>query len=637
MRAIGIAGCAALLLCADLDAPAAAQLDAGEFAITWEVKNRFRLFRNEKDFERQVAAYQGSVLAAERRLAEATQGVGWAKDVVDNLCVDVTGKLLETCSRDGERELYLAPRDHRIGAAVTGTVPEGATCAWFFHDGEGSPQQVSRPCNEEVRVRVRYGRPTIVTVDVTSDQIVVQRASTEILVRDLLIAGIGDSFAAGEGNPDRAIKLSDSGFCYRRFGGGEYFRPSREGFRSDRACDATGAEVGSARLDREWAQFGARWMSAYCHRSLYGYQTRAALALAIENPQLAVTYIPLACSGAALSYGVFNTQRVRECPQSASIRCSGTVPSQISQLQEALALARRQRADRQLDLLLLTIGGNDALFSGVVADVITEAATERSLLRRGGLLSTVPEAQRALDTSLPASFDRLRTTLKTFMGDLSRVVYVSYPHPALHSEGKLCPGGRVGFDVHPAFTVSAERLRQASEFVSGAFLPRIKALATCGNGANCRDPANESMTFVDSHQEVFGSRGFCARADSDPVFDRECFSEKGPAFERDLVAAANDPMACPHRASDYRPYSPRARWIRTANDSYFTAMTFPEGLPSVLQPVDIHDAIWAATSAVYGGAVHPTAEGHAAMADAALPAMREILALPEPKRPQPPQ
>ena len=259
MRVIGIAGCAALLLCSDFDAPAAAQPAADELAITWQVKNRFRLFRDEKDFERQVAAYQGSVLAAEQRLAEETQGLGWAAGVVDNLCVDTTGRLVETCSRDGDRELYLAPRDHRIGAALTGPVPAGSTCAWFFHDGEGKPLQVSAPCADEVQVRVRYGRPTVVTVDVTSDQIVVHRASTEILVRDLLIAGIGDSFAAGEGNPDRAVKLADDGFCYRRFGGGgEYFRPSREGYHSNRACDATGTQAGQARLDREWAQFGAR-------------------------------------------------------------------------------------------------------------------------------------------------------------------------------------------------------------------------------------------------------------------------------------------------------------------------------------------------------------------------------------------
>ena len=36
---------------------------------------------------------------------------------------------------------------------------------------------------------------------------------------------------------------------------------------------------------------------------------------------------------------------------------------------------------------------------------------------------------------------------------------------------------------------------------------------------------------------------------------------------------------------------------------------------------------WGATSAVYGGAVHPSAEGHAAMADAAAPAAAAVLQL----------
>ena len=79
--------------------------------------------------------------------------------------------------------------------------------------------------------------------------------------------------------------------------------------------------------------------------------------------------------------------------------------------------------------------------------------------------------------------------------------------------------------------------------------------------------------------------------------------------------------------AEYRAYTPRARWIRTANDSYFAAMTYPEGLPLTQQPVDIHDATWGVVSAVYGGAVHPTAEGHAAMADAALAAARQVLNL----------
>jgi hypothetical protein len=46
-----------------------------------------------------------------------------------------------------------------------------------------------------------------------------------------------------------------------------------------------------------------------------------------------------------------------------------------------------------------------------------------------------------------------------------------------------------------------------------------------------------------------------------------------------------------------------------------------------LQPANIHDATWGVLAAVYGGAIHPTAEGHAAMADAALPAVRETLGL----------
>ncbi|MGH6742582.1 MAG: hypothetical protein ACREDY_26725, partial [Bradyrhizobium sp.] len=70
-----------------------------------------------------------------------------------------------------------------------------------------------------------------------------------------------------------------------------------------------------------------------------------------------------------------------------------------------------------------------------------------------------------------------------------------------------------------------------------------------------------------------------------------------------------------------------ARWIRDANDSYFAAMTYPQGLPTSMQPADIHDATWGVLSAVYGGAVHPSAEGHAAMADAVVPAAASVLQL----------
>src|SRR5262249_15938038 len=206
-------------------------------------------------------------------------------------------------------------------------------------------------------------------------------------------------------------------------------------------------------------------------------------------------------------------------------------------------------------------------------------------------------------------------------GNLSRVVYVSYGNPALAGPNTPCPGGRDGFDVHPAFGVDGERLRQAVNFVSQNFLPEIRALARCENGRSCRDPSTERMTFVDAHQASFAPQGACARADDDPAFDRECFSGKGETFESSLTKGATDPMTCGYAASEFRPYASRARWIRTANDSYFTAMTYPEGLPAVLQPSDLHDAIWGVFAPVYGRPLHP-------------PPQRPPPAPPPPRRPR---
>jgi len=161
-------------------------------------------------------------------------------------------------------------------------------------------------------------------------------------------------------------------------------------------------------------------------------------------------------------------------------------------------------------------------------------------------------------------------------------------------------------------------------------LPKLKLLATCDANKVCHDPTTERMIFVDGHQPQFARHGMCMRAATDPVFDRDCFSTSGDSFQTDPAAASDDPMVCNEPASNYRPYASRARWIRTANDSYFTAMTYPEGMPAILKPSDIHDALWGVLSAVYGGAVHPTAEGYAAMADAALPALRAVLGLSSP-------
>ena len=598
---------------------------AGGMQISWEVRSRFRLFREERDFQIHVAAESNqSILAAEQALELQSDGRGWARNAVNRLCIDLGGHVSEPCTRDKIKESYLTPTEHPVTVRLTGAVPVGAVCAWSFDDGDG-PRSTTQDCAEPIDFRARYGRATNATVDVASGGDAPQRLMTQIKVRDILIAGLGDSIASGEGNPDRTVALSDEGFCFRSYLGGagrEFYRPSRAGYKGGRACGTSGS------LDT-WQQYGALWMNAACHRSLYSYQTRAALALAVRYQHIAVTYLPLACTGASIPDGMLGSQRAREClTAKSSAKCQGTVNGQIAQLREVLAAARHRQPDRKLDLVLMTIGANDINFSGLVSDVIVDAATERALFRRGGLIGSVDGSRSSLERDLPQSFARLRTALRPLLdNDLSRVVFVSYANPALANGGAPCHGGKAGFDVHPSFNADPGRLATVTDYVESEFLPRLKALALCQSGVICRDPGGDRMTFVEAHQAAFADHGFCARAGSDPEFDRECFSAKGDRFVSSIVEAPQQPLACGRGASAFRAYLPRARWIRDANDSYFTAMTYPQAQSSSMQPSDIHDATWGLLSAVYGGAIHPTAEGHAAMADAAMPAVAAQLHL----------
>lgn len=620
--------CVALLACAlaAVSAPPAQAQTAGDggLQISWEVRNRFRLFREERDFLLHVESGRGrSVLASEQALELQSDGRGWARNTVNRLCIDLQGRVNEPCTRDNVKESYLTPIDHPVVVRLAGPIPVGATCAWSFDDGDG-PQASTFDCAEPINLRVRYGRTTVATVDVSSGSEATQRVATEIAVRDIFIAGLGDSIASGEGNPDRPIALSDEGFCFRSYLGtasSQYFRPSRAGYKGGRACEAP-------ETLQVWQKQSALWLNSACHRSLYSYQTQTALALAVQYPHIAVTYLPLACTGATIADGLFGSQRAREClPSKTFNTCSGTVNGQLDELREALTAAKRRQPDRKLDLVLLSIGANDIYFSGLVADVIVDTPTERALFRRGGLLASVDDSRSALARELPQGFSKLRDALKPLVGDLSHVIYTTYANPTLADGGAPCPGGRAGFDIHPSFNAEPQRLAAVSRFVQDEFLPQLRALALCQSGILCRNPRADRMTFVDGHQNAFAGHGFCARAQTDPEFDRACFSASGESFDPDIVNAGSQPMVCGRSAAEYRAYLPRARWIRDANDSYFAAMTYPQGLPSSMQPTDIHDAAWGILSAVYGGAVHPSAEGHAAMADGAMPAAAAVLQL----------
>ena len=260
--------------------------------------------------------------------------------------------------------------------------------------------------------------------------------------------------------------------------------------------------------------------------------------------------------------------------------------------------------------------------------MIIESTTERILFGRGGHIATVADSQKILDNDLPGNFAKLRAALKPLVGgDLSRVVFVSYGNPALPPRQRPAPAAATASTCirrsRPIAAAPAPGLR----FRRRAIPAEDQGAGAVRGAACCRDaedrPHDASSMPIRPHSPITAS---ASASSDDPEFDREMLLARRQQL-RHQSARRPRPTRWPAdgRASEFRPYAPRARWIRTANDSYFTAMTYPQGLSSMLQPSNIHDATWGIMSAVYGGAIHPTAEGHAAMADAALPAVRAVL------------
>jgi hypothetical protein len=619
--------CVAGLLCFCLSTliiqPAAAQTSP-EAQISWEVANRFRLFAEQRDFDLQVNSTAGtSILKAEHTLEKTFDGRGWASSV-GRLCYDrATGELPRTCVRDNQKESYLKPDTHLIKLKVT-LPPQfsAAQCTWTIGETPGL-KSFTRPCGETVtdqRVPDKV-TPVHVVANNASGQTI--KGDATILAQDFLIAGLGDSIASGEGNPDQPVALPDTGFCFTRLlGGGLFYLPGRANAMNvvDDCADHPG--------DREaWDKAAAGWLFAACHRSFYSYQMRAALALAVANPNISVSFVPLGCTGATIQHGLLGPQEARERPLVGGSPGPRYVQSQLEQLAEYLGVKSTLRT---VDLVFLTIGANDVGFSGLAADVLVNGNPERQLVGDMGLITLPNEAEELLKDSLKSDFTKLREKLAPFVGgDLGRVVFVSYDEPARHQGGKDCPASRQGFDAHPAFSVNGAELTKVINFVENRLFPTLKNYATCGDGgAGCSDTTKQRMTFVANHQSAFSDHGFCAGSGSDPEFDRLCF-RNGSSFEGP-PNGLEKPLTCKgHTAMEFRPYAERLRWVRTANDSYFTAMTYPWTAHSLLDnPAYIHDGRWGLTSVVYGGVLHPTAEGHAAMADAALIAANGILKLP---------
>ena len=638
-------------------APSVSAQAPGQIDIDWKVENRFRFFRYQDDFDRHVAKHHAnnaawrSILDVERDFMDdpGLDGFGWARTLtpregsaMGRVCSSqALGLPPGSCRRfhsteaKGVEENYINPVSHLV--RFVAKLPadfSGATCVWTIGAKTLAPQPCATPAFERVAAkkdlsatkRVPMTTPVKLTARLAGHAD--RSRQIEVAVRDVLIVGMGDSLASGEGNPERPVKLSGEGFCYRRVvSGKQYFRPGRSNTGAARACPAGGAPPEGGEAANDLAKFEAaraQWLFRKCHRSVYGYQMRTALALAVKHEKIAVTYLPLGCTGATIAEGVLGPKPAREMPLRGGYMRSGIVAAQIADLRNAVLSGGK--AVRPIDGVLLTIGANDLGFAELVAHtLLPESSVEHKALRFAKAALTPDEAKAKLPT-LERDFVRLRAQLKPLLGgDLKKIVYAPYGNPAQQASGEACADTRKGFDVHPAFHAGGAKLSAAVAFVENQMIPNLKKFATCDGASGCSGLPQDAMRFADDHRAAFKAHGFCANG-SEPAFDTNCFKADGSSFrETPDNQAMQKPLVCGYDAAAFRPYLTRARWQRTVNDSYFAAMTFPSSAP--LKGKDIHDALWGLFAAVYGGAVHPTSEGHAAMADAALPHLEAAVGL----------
>ncbi|MEO1543403.1 MAG: hypothetical protein AAFR75_05220, partial [Pseudomonadota bacterium] len=384
-------------------APAENELALANPKITWRVENPFRLFIDPADtvMHRKLAARlslderKSPILSAERKLSERMQD-GWAAEVVDKTCWNSAQNKYVCPNAD---EPYAWPKSHTVLAEVTDLPDPGSvTCTWTSVPTKRLKNQdvtapFSAPCDQAARLEVPYPDGAEIELQIGGRLI----ARTNAKVTDLFIVGFGDSFASGEGNPDVPVRFSST-------------RTATYGMtkKGPQRADLMGlpARVGSWSTigDRAFMKNNARWHDQACHRSLYSHQLRASLQLAIEDPHRAVTYAGFACSGAEVTRGLFLRYKgnewvptppdVSQISAAARLQCGDTdaplkdlpeayhINGKVPDLEGTVVLHKcSHKKARKIDLVFLSIGGNDIGFARLLANTIL---MDQSLLRRLG-------------------------------------------------------------------------------------------------------------------------------------------------------------------------------------------------------------------------------------------------------------
>jgi len=625
--------------------------------LKWEVVNPFRFIHEQKYIEELKSAYSSlgpkkTAEALEIRLQQNDEArvqdlrdSGFKKCMAEGKktreqCYDETrypflGWFAKVASADhaatcwdsrqvqfretGECRDYLHPDKHRVRVWLesAGSLDE-AGLVWNA-DGkalDSCHRGITGLC-KEFDADYIFKKPggTIVSLSTADGRLLAQ--SDPIIVKDKLVVGLGDSYASGEGNPDIPAqfmnKQSDVDFAY--------FWKWRRFPRKDQPGPASNAVP-------------VAWLDQRCHRSMYSYQFKTALQLALSSkPDEAVTFISYSCSGSVTDNIINKNQSAKENMRTG---VSNILLPQLQVLRDALK-------GREIDYLLLSTGGNDLFFAQYVTNIVTSGRTRR-MLRLFGIARepSKRETEEGIN-QLRTNYKNLQEALLTQstgvaikgckLGEVCRrIILTAYPDYFLNEDEQPCMMDRdeftLPFNEDGSRDERAARIKRlfANELFAFQTRTNIEAVTTNSTGEL---PAEKTRwTLAASHRDRYLNHGLCAQAK--PVYTP---GETKPAplsidenfmmlrrrnkewyaydwVRKEMIRGKfYDPR-------DYKAYARRERWIRLPVDSKMTAdeqKRFLNWFSYDLFFLDDRSSI-----------IHPTAAALAVHADANIEQIRQI-------------
>jgi hypothetical protein len=278
-----------------------------------------------------------------------------------------------------------------------GASPSESSIEWNIQGTNGLARQVqSTGCGPRLTLNLPLAAYTVAVSAQTPGGPALS-STQQVVLRDYLIASLGDSYASGEGNPDQPAAVLAAGIVPI---------PVLTG--------------------------NALWVNDQCHRSAYSSRAQLALRLEREDPHSSVTYIDFSCSGSTITNVLsgWNPGPIDDYGNSPSI------PSQVG----SLAAAVGGKAGRTIDALIISIGGNDIGFADIVSHCVMDGMPwpigNAGVNEAPGDAKIHSDFETAMDI-LGGNYAKLGTALSENL-NVAQTYITEYPNPATDSSGATC-------------------------------------------------------------------------------------------------------------------------------------------------------------------------------------------------------